>query len=212
MKIAIIGASGKSGRLIMKEAINRGHIVTAIARSKSAISESAAKVLEKDLFSLTYEDLKNYDVIIDAFATWAPETLILHQTSLKHLADLLAGKPNRLLVVGGAGSLYVNPEHTMQLMDTPDFPDMFKPLASSMAKGLTELRNRQDVRWTYLSPAADFQADGPRSGKYTRGGEELILNAKGESVISYADYAIAMIDEAEKANHVGKRFTVVADY
>lgn len=212
MKIAIIGASGKSGRLIMKEAINRGHIVTAIVRSKSAISESAAKVLEKDLFSLTYEDLKNYDVIIDAFATWAPETLILHQTSLKHLADLLAGKPNRLLVVGGAGSLYVNPEHTMQLMDTPDFPDMFKPLASSMAKGLAELRNRQDVRWTYLSPAADFQADGPRSGKYTRGGEELILNAKGESVVSYSDYAIAMIDEAEKANHVGKRFTVVADY
>ena len=91
----------------------------------------------------------------------------------------------RLLVVGGAGSLYVNPEHTAQVMDGPDFPDAFKPLASNMGAALSELRRRDDVKWTYLSPAADFQADGERTGKYLLGGEELTLNERGESVISY---------------------------
>ena len=74
------------------------------------------------------------------------------------------------------------------------------------------LRVRNDVLWTYLSPAGDFQADGIRSGKYILGGEELTLNSKGESVISYADYAIAMVDEAENGNYIQKRFSVVADY
>ena len=82
-----------------------------------------------------------------------------HSTSLKHLCDILSGKPNRLLVVGGAGSLYVDPEHTIRLMDTKDFPDAFKPVASSMAKALDELRKRNDVRWTYISPAADFRVE-----------------------------------------------------
>lgn len=79
-----------------------------------------------------------------------------------------------------------------------------------MAKALAELRQRSDVRWTYLSPAADFQADGARTGSYILGGEELTLNAKGESVISYADYAIAMVDEAVSGNHIQQRISVVS--
>lgn len=115
------------------------------------------------------------------------------------------------MIVGGAGSLYVNPEHTLCVSDGPDFPDIFKPLAAAMAKALGELRQRNDVKWTYLSPAGDFQADGVRTGKYILGGEELTLNSKGESVISYADYAIAMIDEAENGNHIQQRFSVVSE-
>ena len=118
--------------------------------------------------------------------------------------------PTRLLVVGGAGSLYVNPEHTACVADGPDFPDAFKPLAAAMAQALAELRRRADVRWTYLSPAADFQPGGARTGSYTLGGEELILNAKGESVISYADYAIAMVDEAVSGNHIQQRISAVS--
>lgn len=212
MNIAVIGANGKAGRLIVKEAIARGHEVTAIVREKDKINEAKVKVLEKDLFNLSYEDIKEYEVIIDAFGTWTPETLPQHQTSLKYLCDILSGKPNRLLVVGGAGSLYVDEKHSVQLMNTPDFPDVFKPLASNMGKALDELRKREDVNWTYLSPAGDFQADGVRSGKYILGGEELPFNAKNESVISYADYAIAMIDEAEAGTHIRQRFSVVADY
>lgn len=209
MKLAVICANGKEGKLIVKEALGRGLDVTAIVRGEN--KSGATKVIKKDLFDLTAEDLKDFDVVIDAFGAWTEDTLPQHCTSLKHLCDIMSGRDSRLLVVGGAGSLYVNPEHTVQVMDTPDFPDAFKPLASNMGKALEALRKRDDVKWTYISPAGDFQADGARTGKYILGGEELTLNSKGESVISYADYAIAMVDEAVKGNHIRERISVVAE-
>lgn len=209
MKIAVICANGKAGRQIVKEAVARNLDVTAVVRGDN--QTEAEKALKKDLFDLTASDLQGYDVVIDAFGAWTEDTLPQHSTSLKHLCDILSGTDIRLLVVGGAGSLYVNPEHTVQVSDGPDFPDIFKPLAAAMAKALSELRQRNDVKWTYLSPAGDFQADGERTGKYIFAGEELTLNAKGESVISYADYAIAMIDEAENGNHIQQRISVVAE-
>ena len=207
MKIAVICANGKAGKLIVKEAVSRGLDVTAVVREEN--QTQAQSVLKKDLFDLTSSDLKGFDVVIDAFGAWTEETLPQHSTSLAHLCDILSGTDTRLLVVGGAGSLYVNPEHTACVADGPDFPDAFKPLAAAMAKALGELRKRSDAKWTYLSPAADFQADGPRTGKYILGGEELTLNSKGESVISYADYAIAMIDEAVSGGNIQKRISVV---
>lgn len=210
MKITVVCAAGKQGQKLVEEALNRGHHVKAVVRKKSAIP-AGAEVLEKDLFNLTLDDLKDSDVVIDAFGTWTEETLPQHSTSLKHLCDILSGTNIRLLVVGGAGSLYVNPEHTLCVSDGPNFPDIFKPLAAAMAKALGELRQRNDVKWTYLSPAGDFQADGARTGRYILGGEELTLNSKGESVISYADYAIAMIDEAENGKHIQQRFSVVGE-
>ena len=126
------------------------------------------------------------------------------------MCDLLAGTDTRLVIVGGAGSLFVNAEHTLTVADGPDFPDAFKPLAAAHQTLLDDLRERRDVRWTYVSPAGDFRADGERTGTYTLGGEELVLNAKGESVISYADYAIAFVDEIEKGGHIGERISVVS--
>ena len=209
MKIAVICANGKAGKLIVKEAVSRDLDVTAVIRGENATE--AKKVLKKDLFDLTADDLKGFDVVIDAFGAWTEETLPLHSTSLKHLCDILSGTETRLLIVGGAGSLYVNPEHTVCVADGPDFPDAFKPLASAMAKALSELRERKDVKWTYISPAGDFQAEGERTGKYILGGEELTLNSKGESIISYADYAIAMVDEAVNGNNIQKRISVVRE-
>ena len=209
MKIAVVCANGKAGKLIVREALDRGLDVTAVVRGEN--HSAAEKVIRKDLFELTASDLSGFDVVIDAFGAWTEDTLPLHSTSLQHLCDILSGTTTRLLVVGGAGSLYVNPEHTACVADGPDFPDVFKPLAAAMAKALTELRQRNDVKWTYISPAGDFQADGARTGKYILGGEELTLNAKGESVISYADYAIAMIDEAVKGNHIQQRISVVKE-
>ena len=207
MKIAVICANGKAGKLIVKEAVDRGLDVTAVVRE--ANQSAAGKVLQKDLFDLTRADLEGFDVVIDAFGAWTEDTLPQHSTSLKHLCDALSGTDTRLLIVGGAGSLYVNLEHTACVADGPDFPDAFKPLAAAMAKALTELRTRSDVKWTYLSPAADFQAEGERTGKYLLGGEELTLNSRGESVISYADYAIAMVDEAQKGGYIQQRISVV---
>lgn len=210
MKITVVCAAGKQGKKLVEEAFNRGHNVKAVVRNNNSVP-AGVEVLEKDLFDLTLNDLKDSDVVIDAFGAWTEETLPQHSTSLKHLCDILSGTNIRLLIVGGAGSLYVNPEHTLCVSDGPDFPDIFKPLAAAMAKALGELRQRNDVKWTYLSPAGDFQADGVRTGKYILGGEELTLNSKGESVISYADYAIAMIDEAENGNHIQQRCSVVSE-
>lgn len=205
--IAVVAANGKAGKLIVKEAVDRGFDVTAVVRGEN--KTVAQHAIVKNLFDLTADDLKGFDAVVDAFGAWTPDTLPQHSTSLKHLADILSGTDTRLIVVGGAGSLYVDPQHTTQLVDTPDFPDDFKPLASAMAKSLAELRERKDVRWTYISPAADFQADGERTGKYQLNGEELKTNAKGESIISYADYAIAVVDEIAKGDHIGQRISVV---
>ena len=207
MKMAVVCANGKAGKMIVKEAVERGLDVTAIVRGENR--SAAKKALIKDLFDLTSADLKGFDVVVDAFGAWTPETLPLHSASLKHLCDILSGTDTRLLVVGGAGSLYVNPEHSAQVMDGPDFPEVFKPLATNMGKALDELRGRDDVKWTYISPAGDFQTEGERTGKYIQAGEELTLNGRGESIISYADYAIAMVDEAMSGNHIRQRISVV---
>ena len=211
MKIGVIGAAGKQGKRIVEEALKQGYEVTAIVRDKSKITNPEVKVIEKDLFVLTYEDIKEQEVIVDAFAAWTTETFILHQTSLQHLADILSGRPNRLFVVGGAGSLYVNPEQTVRLVETPEFPEMFKPLAGNMASAFAALQVRKDVNWTYVSPAAEFDIDGKRTGRYILGEDNLIVNAGGESYVSYADYAIALVDEIRNKAFVGKRFTVVSE-
>lgn len=181
MRIAVVCANGRVGTLVVKEAVERGLDVTAVVRREN---ETVAKnVIEKDLFDLTADDLKDFDVVVDAFGVWTEKDLPKHSTSLKHLCDILSGTDIRLLIVGGAGSLYLNPEHTLQLIDGPDFPDEFKPLASAQVKTLDEIRERNDVKWTFISPAADFQADGERTGEYILAGEELTLNSRGESII-----------------------------
>ncbi len=207
MKIAVVCANGKAGQLITKEAVQRGLDVTAVVRGENR--SAASRSISRDVLDITAEDLRGFDVVVDAFGAWTEDTLPLHSSSLKVLCDALSGTDIRLLVVGGAGSLYVNPEHTACVADGPDFPDMFKPLAAAMAKALSELRQRNDVKWTYISPAGDFQAEGERSGEYILGGEELTLNEKGESIISYADYAVAMVDEIVTGGHIQERISVV---
>ena len=208
-KVAVVCAAGKEGRLLVDEAVARGYDVTGFVRGSDKVANPKAKTVVKDLFDLTREDLIGFDAVIDAFGAWTPETLPLHKTSLKHLCDVLSGTKVRLLVVGGAGSLYVNPEHTVQVKDLESFPAMFKPLADMQGAALDDLRKRNDVQWTYLSPAGDFVADGERTGEYLLGGEEYFVNDRGESRISYADYAIAMIDEIENAINMEKRNCVI---
>ncbi len=207
MKIAVICANGKAGRLIVKEAVDRNLDVTAVVRGEN--KSAAGKAIVKDLFDLTAADLKDFDVVVDAFGAWTADTIGNIPKVVEHLCGLLSGTDTRLLVVGGAGSLYVNKEHTLCVEDGPDFPDAFKPLSAAHGEALKLLRQRKDVQWTYISPAGDFQAEGERTGEYILGGEELTLSSKGESVISYADYAIALVDEIVGGNHIGERISVV---
>ena len=208
MKIAVVAANGRVAQKVIKEALDRGFEVKAFGRDDE--NKTAAKdYVKKDIMDLTNEDLAGFDAVVDGFGAWTPETLDGHVKTSQHLCDVLSGSDTRLLIVGGAGSLYVNPEHTAVVCDGPDFPAMFLPLAKAQGEELAQLRKRDDVKWTFVSPARDFQADGERTGEYILAGEELTLNSKGESVISYADYAIAMVDEIEKGDHIKARISVV---
>ena len=207
MKIAVLAANGKLGSLIVKEAVERGNDVTAITRD---VNKTVAKnFIKRDILDLTENDLKDFDVVITAFGAWTEDTLPLHKTTVEHLANILANKNIRFLVVGGAGSLYTDESLTTQLFTTPDFPADYYPIASNQAKGLDVLRKRNDVKWTYISPAAEFEYEWERKGEYQLAGEVFTVNAEGKSEISYADYAIAMVDEAEKGNHINQRISVL---
>lgn len=208
MKIGIIGATGKAGSLITKEAVNRGHEVTAIVRNASKVDNKDVKVLEKDVFDLVSSDLEGFDVIVNAFNS-APGEETLHVEAGDKLIGLLKNASNtRLIVVGGAGSLFVDEDKTVRLVETPDFPEAYFPTASNMLKNLLELEKTEGLNWTYISPSAFFDHQGERTGSYVAGKDHLLVNSKGDSYISFADYAIAVIDEIEQPDHIKERFTV----
>lgn len=211
MKIGIIGASGKAGKVIMKEAISRGHEITAIVRDASKIEEGKVQILEKDVFSLTSEDLKSFDVVVNAFGV-PPEKAEQHVEAGRNLIQALKEAPDtRLIVVGGAGSLFVDEARTTRLIETPEFPDAFKAIASSQAQNLADLEASEGIEWTFLSPAAFFDAEGRRTGSYEIGEDSITVNKRGKSYVSYPDYAIALVDEIENPRHFNKRFTVVSE-
>ena len=208
MKIAVVAANGRVAKKVIAEALSRGHEVVAFGRHAEN-DTPAKKYVQKDLFDLTREDLAGFDAVVDAAGAWSPETFPIIPNAAKHLAGILAGTLVRLVVVGGAGSLFVNPEHTLTVAETPDFPDAFKGVAAAHQQALDFLRTAKDTQWTYISPAVDFQAEGERTGKYILAGEEFTLNSQSESIISYADYAIALVDEIEKGGHSQQRISVV---
>lgn len=205
MKIAVIGATGKAGQKIVEEALQRGHDVTAIVRSASKITANIP-VIEKDVFTLAQEDVKGFDVVVNAFGAPSGQEE-LHVKTGRHLIDIFTGIPTKLFVVGGAGSLFVDPEKTVRVMDTPDFPEMFYATAKNQGENLRDLQ-QSTITWTFLSPSAFFDPEGPRTGSYTTGEDHLLVNAAGESYVSYADYAVAVLDEIENPQHVNSRFTV----
>ena len=208
MKMAIVAANGKAGKLIAAEAVNRGIEVTAIVREEN--KSAAQSVLVKDALALTKADLAAFDIVVDAVGGWTADTVGAIPAAAKHLAKVLSGTQTRLIVVGGAGSLFVNPEHTATVADDPAFPADWKPLAAAHAEALAALRATTGLKWTYVSPACDFRADEPRTGEYKLGGEELTMSSKGDSVVGYADYAVAMVDEATSAApHIAQRISVV---
>jgi uncharacterized protein len=210
MKIAIVGASGKAGSLILKEAVSRGHNVTAIVRNASKLQDKNTAVIEKDVFDLTADDLTAFDVVVNAFGAPLGEEQA-HVNAGNALIEALKGTKTRLLVVGGAGSLFVDENKTVRLIDTPEFPDFVKPTAKGQGRNLEELLKTNDLTWTFVSPSAVFDAEGKRTGSYQSGKDHLLVNSKGESYISYADFAIAVVDEVENPKHLNERFTVVGE-
>ncbi|MED3888836.1 NAD(P)-dependent oxidoreductase [Peribacillus frigoritolerans] len=211
MKIGIIGASGKAGSLILKEALTRGHEVTAIVRDEARVQIQGASVLEKDIFDLKAEDIKVFDVVVNAFGA-APGKEHLHVDAGKILIEAMKGAPQtKLIVVGGAGSLFVDEAKTIRVLDTPEFPKEYFATAFNQSKNLGDLQNATDIQWTFISPSAFFDPQGNRTGRYKLGKDNLLVNSKGESYVSYADFALAVLDEIENPQHINQRFTVVAE-
>lgn len=209
MKLAVIGANGKAGRLIVQEAIDRGHEVTAIVRDRNKLDVNV-RILEKDIQSLKSEDLKDIDVLINAMGAGMQDP-ILYQDATKHMIDVLLDLPKlRYLVVGGAGSLFTDATMAYALYETEQFPKAIYPTAMNMAKALELLRASQ-ILWTFFSPAIQFDPKGRRTGSYQLGSEWVILNQAQESYISYPDYVIALLDEVENPQFICKRFTAVGE-
>lgn len=199
MKIVVLGASGRAGSEITKEAAARGHAVTAVARKPEAIpaAEGVTPVAGDASDAAALATLiKGADAVISALHHDIPAATIL--SALKS-----AGVP-RLLVTGGASSLEVAPG--VKLIDTPEFPEEWKVFARNGIIFLDDLRGETDIDWTYFSPAAVIE-ETPRLGVFRTGTDQLITDDKGESHISFADYAIAMIDELEQPKHSRARFT-----
>ncbi|PYB85100.1 MULTISPECIES: NAD(P)-dependent oxidoreductase [Pseudomonas] len=200
-KIAIIGATGRAGSQLLEEALRRGHSVVAIARNPSALQGRdgvTVKALDAKDSAAVQAAVTGCDAVLSAahFSTIEPGAII---------EPVKRAGVKRLLVVGGAGSLLLPSGH--RVIDSPDFPEAYKAEANAGVRFLDTLRQEPTLDWTFLSPSAEF-VEGQRSGHYTLGKDHLLIGADGKSWITFADYAIAMLDELEKPAHSRARFTV----
>jgi putative NADH-flavin reductase len=206
MKIALFGATGMIGQRILREALQRGHEVTAVARDPSKLAVQDPRVHPVKANLLDPKSVANvvagHDAVVSAFSPRGDQGFSSLTTAARSLiAGLKQAGVRRLIVVGGAGSLEVAPG--VQLVNTPDFPAEWKPYAIAHADALNVFRAEgTGLDWTFFSPAALIEP-GQRTGKF-----RLVVDAKSESRISAEDYAVALLDELEHPKHVGRRFTV----
>ncbi|MFB9120901.1 NAD(P)-dependent oxidoreductase [Bergeyella porcorum] len=215
MKIAVIGATGLVGSATVKELAQRGHEVIAIARNTEKI-EAGQNVVSVQMdvhHSDFYKHLEGTDAVVSAFnAGWTNPNLAEDFTK-GYESILQAAKTAKvpyLLVIGGAGSLYIAPN--LQVVDTPEFPKEIYPGANAARNLLNDLKPRRDVNWAFLSPAAMFAVNPvsfERTGNYRLGKDDVLLNADGVPAdISVSDLACAIADDVEQKKHLFERFTV----
>ncbi len=198
MKVVLYGATGNSGQRISKELASRGHEVTAAARNISKLPHDV-RAIQDDLSSIDSiaSTISGADVVVSAYAPPPDDTdALLGVTERQIEAVKKAGKA-RLIVVGGAGLLEVSPGLT--LIQSGYLPEAYLPIALSHEKALGILK-QSDIDWTYFSPAGYF-VPGERTGRFRLGTTNLIADEKGDSRISFEDYAVALVDEIEKPAH-----------
>lgn len=205
MKIALIGATGFVGSGILSESLNRGHAVTAIVPNPDKLPShpklTAVKGDATDPAALA-RLVEGHDVVISAFNPGRDES---GNGTRSIIEAVKRSGVERLLAVGGAGTLEVAPGQ--RVVDQPGFPAEWKDGALKTAAFLDQLRGETELDWVFLSPAA-MLAPGERTGRYRVGGDQLLTDADGQSRISIQDYAVAMLDEAETPRHSRARFSV----
>lgn len=212
MKIAIIGATGFVGSKLVNEALNRGLEVTAIARNTETISAENVNKVSVDVNNVNQlsEVLKNQDVVISAFnAGWTNPNIyddFLSGSKSIQQAVKQAGV-RRMIIVGGAGSLYANEDQ--QLVDSADFPAEIKPGATAARDYLNILKEEKELDWVFFSPAIEMHpgvTEG-RTGKYRLGKDHPVFDENNISRLSPEDLAVVLLDEAERPKHHQERFT-----
>jgi len=209
MKIAIIGATGHIGSRILKEALNRGHEVTAIVRdpSKLAYSSLGLKIVQGDIFDPDQisEVVKNSEVVISAFGPGMTDTDKLVKATKALITAIKTTGKIRLIAVGGAGSLQVG--EGMQLVDTPEFPSEWKAIAEAHKEALALYEKEIGLDWTNVSPSALIEP-GNRTGIFRISSNKLLIDKEGTSRISMEDFAMAVLNEVENPHYRKTRFTV----
>ncbi|MFT3826657.1 MAG: NAD(P)-dependent oxidoreductase [Chitinophagaceae bacterium] len=214
MKIALIGATGFVGSAILKEALDRGHQVTALVRNPAKVTTTSPSLIVKEGDVFNEADVvalaTGQDVVISAYNPgWTnPE---IYNDFIKGSESIQAAVKKsgtkRLIIIGGAGSLEIAPGK--QLIDTPQFPAEFKPGASAARDFLETIKKEKDLEWTFFSPAIEMHhgTSGVRKGHYRLGLDNPVFDENGRSILSVEDLAVAIVDEAEKAKHIRQRFT-----
>ena len=212
MKIALIGATGFVGTAVLNEALNRGHRVTAIARNtgKILIDNENLLLKEADIYNTgeVAAAVTGNDVVVSAFNSgWTNPNI--YEDFIRGSESIQAGTKQagikRLLVVGGAGSLYIQPD--LQLVDSPNFPAEWKRGAQAARDYLNTLKEETDLDWTFLSPAIMLHP-GERTGKFRLGTENPVFGENGQAEISVEDMAVAIVNELENNQFIKKRFTL----
>jgi hypothetical protein len=207
MKIVVYGATGNSGSEIVKELLRRGHTVVGVARNVDSLKSQPGVTAKTDDLSnvdTIASIVKGADAVVSAYQPPADKTDALVDVTKRQIEAVKKAGAPRLLVVGGAGQLEVAPGVT--LIKSGYLPAEYIPIATSHEKAAQELKN-SDINWTYLAPGAFF-VPGERTGKYRTGTNNMVADEKGESKISFADYAIALVDEIEKPKHERQLFSV----
>ena len=211
MKIALIGASGFIGSALREEALDRGHQVTALVSHPKKLNATATNLSVKqvdvqDTAQLT-QTLSGADVVISAFSGHAQDDIRGYyvQGVKSIIAAAKAADVPRLVIVGGAGSLRVAAD--TRLIDTPAFPEEYKPTALGAQDALALLQAESALNWTMLSPAAEI-FPGERTGQFRLGLDDLLMDDQGNSRISVQDYAVALLDEVDHPQHERQRFTL----
>jgi uncharacterized protein len=212
VKVVVFGAGGAIGRRIVREAVERGHAVTAVHRTAPA-SENGVRVIAGDVRDPlpALRAVVDPDAVISAVGaglTGAPPDYRVYSDAARALVEALrtlGDRAPRLIAVGGAGSLWAGPD--LRLVDTPEFPRQFREEALAQAEALGLYRTVSDVRWTYVSPAAQI-APGARTGRFRTGHDHLLTDEQGHSRITIEDFAAAIVDELDHPRAIGRRMTV----
>ena len=207
MNILVIGANGKAGHRIVEKALKAGHQVRGVVRREGAIE--GIPTIVKDALQLTKQELTQFDVVVNATSAFTPDMYHLPADLTLLLVKALANTNTRLIAIGGAGSLYVDEDHTVQLNDTPEFPSEFLVRSKTHGKSDDILRKFSNVDWTMFTPPPILDAEGPESNDYILGNENVILNKEGKPYISYDTFAQILVDEINNHKFSRQRFTAV---